>query len=135
MKPKGCSILFLNSRKEILLVLRDDMRNIPYPNMWDIPGGYVEANETPEQCIVREIKEEMGLNINEHQLFSVTEFTDRTEYTFWIEADLDINKIHLTEGQCLRWFSHDDVRITKFAYGFNQVIDDFYKKKPFLQST
>ena len=129
MKRKGCSIIFFNDLRQILLFLRDDIPDIPYPNMWDIPGGHVEDFETPEQCIVREIKEEMGLNLNGFHEFKIVEFADRMEYVFWKQENLDINKIDLTEGQCLKWFTEDDIRNTNLAYGFNQVAKDFFKEK------
>ena len=135
MKRKGCSIIFINSHKQILLLLRDDIPSIPYPNMWDIPGGHVENNETPEQCIIRELKEEMDLDIEGFHLFSVIEFADRTEYTFWQKMDLDIAKIKLTEGQRLKWFTENDAKSTELAYGFNQIVDNFFKKAPFSIST
>jgi len=36
MKRKGTSIIFVNDKKQILLLLRDDKPDIPYPNMWDV---------------------------------------------------------------------------------------------------
>ena len=131
MKRKGCSIIFINDRNQILLLLRDDIPSIPYPNMWDIPGGHVEDDETPEDCIVREMKEEMDLDIGGFQLFSVTEFDDRVEHVFWMKLGLDIKKIALTEGQRLRWFSEKDAGTTELAYGFNQIVEDFFEKAPF----
>jgi 8-oxo-dGTP diphosphatase len=81
MKRKGASIIFVNDKSQILLFLRDDKPGIPYPNMWDIPGGHVEDGQTPEQCIVREMKEEMDLTLEQFELCSVMEFDDRIEYT------------------------------------------------------
>jgi len=92
----------------------------------------VNAGETPEQCIVREMKEEMDLTLEEFERFSVMEFTDRAEYTFWKRANLDIEKIDLREGQRLRWFTELEAKNTKLAYGFNEIIGDFFKKAPFL---
>ena len=132
MKRKGCSIIFINDRKQILLFLRDDTPGIPYPNMWDIPGGHVENSETPEQCIVREMKEEMDLDIEGFHLFSVTEFPDRIEYTFWKEANLDIDRIRLTEGKRLKWFSERDAKSTELAGGFNEIVKEFFKKAPYV---
>ncbi|GMQ79629.1 MAG: hypothetical protein BMS9Abin03_055 [Thermodesulfobacteriota bacterium] len=42
MKRKGTSIIFVNDKKQVLLLLRDDKPGIPYPNMWDVPGGHVD---------------------------------------------------------------------------------------------
>jgi 8-oxo-dGTP diphosphatase len=132
MKRKGTSIIFVNDKGQILLFLRDDKPGIPYPNMWDIPGGHVEDGETPEQCIVREMKEEMDLTLEQFELFSVMEFDDRIEYTFWKKVDFDTEKINLHEGQQLKWFTELEAKNTKLAYGFNEIIDDFFKKAPFV---
>ena len=132
MKRKGTSIIFVNDKKQVLLLLRDDKPDIPYPNMWDIPGGHVDDGETPEQCIVREMKGEMDLNLEEFQLLSVMEFIDRIEYTFWKKANLDIQSINLHEGQKLKWFTEFEVKNTKLAYGFNEIVDDFFKKFPVI---
>ncbi|MGA8181993.1 MAG: NUDIX hydrolase [Desulfobacterales bacterium] len=134
MKRKGTSIIFVNDEKQILLLLRDDKPGLPYPNMWDIPGGHVEDGETAEQCIVREMKEEIGLKLNQFELFSVMEFGDRVEYTFWKKVNFDIEKINLHEGQQLKWFTELEARKTKLAYGFNEIVDDFFKKSPFILS-
>ena len=131
MKRKGCSILFINDQGRVLLLLRDNNPEIPYPGMWDVPGGHVEKGEAPEQCIVREMKEEIGLDLQGFQLFSVTEFDDRTEYTFWQKANLSIDKIRLNEGQRLKWFTKDEVRNTELAYGFNRIVEDFFGRTPF----
>ena len=132
MKRKGTSIIFVNDQKQILLLLRDDKPGLPYRNMWDIPGGHVENGETPEQCIVREMKEELGLTLEQFELFSVMEFDDRIEYTFWKKANLNTEKINLHEGQQIKWFTENETIDTKLAYGFNEIVDDFFKKSPFI---
>ncbi|OQX91911.1 MAG: hypothetical protein B6D58_05670 [candidate division Zixibacteria bacterium 4484_95] len=46
---------------KILLVKR---KYPPYVGDWCLPAGFMEYNESPEQCCVREIKEETGLTVN-----------------------------------------------------------------------
>ena len=125
-KRKGSSIIFHNSLQQVLLFLRDNIPDIPYPNMWDVPGGHVEAGESPQQCIIREMKEEMDLDLSAPQLFSVIEFDDRIEYTFSRKADLVIPDINLMEGQMLRWFTREQAKNTVLAYGFNGIVERFY---------
>ena len=134
MKRKGASIIFVNDKKQILLFLRDNIPDIPFPNTWDVPGGHIEKFENPEKCIVREMREEMNLTLDEFELFSKIEFEDRIEYTFWARADFDIEEIELTEGQKLKWFTIDEVKQTQLAYGFNEIVERFYNQAPFLRS-
>ena len=133
MKRRGSSIIFVNDRGQILLLLRDNKPDLPYPNMWDVPGGHVEADESPETCIMREMKEEMDLALDEFELFSKVEFKDRIEYTFWAKTDLSIDEIKLTEGQKLQWFTRDEAKQTQLAYGFNEIVEKFYSNAPFLK--
>jgi len=132
MKRKGCSIIFINDKEQVLLFLRDDIPEIPFPNMWDVPGGHLEPGETPEKCIVREMREEMDLNLEDFKFFSVREFDDRIEYTFWKKQNLDISLITLYEGQRLDWFSKEEVEKTELALGFNQILESFFREAPFL---
>jgi 8-oxo-dGTP diphosphatase len=136
---KGTSIIFVrldNEEPEVLLFLRDNIDTIPYPNCWDIPGGHVEINETPEECIVREMMEEIGIDIGTPELFRIYKIKDRTEYTYWQAAIFDIDDIQLNEGQALRWFSEKEIRDMRdedFSFGFRQVIFDFFHDHVFIK--
>jgi len=101
--------------------------------MWDLPGGHVEENESPEECIIREMKEELNVILDDFDLFSVDEFKDRIEYTFWKKVNFDIDRIKLNEGQMISWFTKAKASNTELAYGFNRIVDSFFNKKPFKQ--
>lgn len=47
----------------ILTCLRDDKPGLPWRNVWDLPGGGREGEETPEACLLREVEEEFGLRL------------------------------------------------------------------------
>ena len=69
----GCKIaLFCDDR--ILTILRDDKSNIPYPNTWELPGGGREGEETPFECVQREVLEELGLKLEEADLVWAKEY-------------------------------------------------------------
>ncbi|MBN2880777.1 8-oxo-dGTP diphosphatase MutT [Candidatus Woesearchaeota archaeon] len=44
------------------------------PLLWEFPGGKIELDETPQNCLVREIKEEIGIEIESEELFDVFSF-------------------------------------------------------------
>ena len=46
----GCKIALLCDDK-LLTILRDDISTIPWPNMWELPGGGREGEETPFECV------------------------------------------------------------------------------------
>lgn len=103
------------------------MPGLPYAGMWDIPGGHVESGETPATCIVREMKEEIEIDLIDFSLFRVYEFDDRTEHVFWTKQPINIDTVTLNEGQDLGWFSEEEIEKTNLAYGFNRVASDFFK--------
>ena len=132
-KPAGAGILFLNSASQVLLLLRDIKPTIPFPNCWDIPGGMIDPGETPEQCVVREMREEIGKSISSPQLFRVYQQPKQTDHVFWQRAELDLSQIQLTEGQRHKWFCRDEINSmpdSAFAFDFKRVILDFFQEKP-----
>ena len=57
-KRMAAGALIFNEKDELLIV------KTSYKNYWSIPGGVIEENESPRQGCIREIKEEIGLEIN-----------------------------------------------------------------------
>ena len=64
MEFSGCKIALICDDK-LLTILRDDISTIPWPNMWELPGGGREGEETPFECVQREVLEELGLKLEE----------------------------------------------------------------------
>lgn len=135
---QGASIIIERDNGSVLLMLRDDKPTIPEPNKWDLPGGWVEPGETPLECIVREMKEELELAIDESQVtrFLVSQLPDRVEHTFHARVSLDVLTQPLHEGQRIQYFSAPAVaalaRENQIAFGFGRVLTRFFntKKKP-----
>ena len=75
--------LLLNEKGELLLVRRTETAPTR-PNGWDIPGGSVEADETPLQAVTREIKEEIGVSILPGQLTLMYASTNYYNHTHGI---------------------------------------------------
>ena len=59
-------LALINKDNEVLIGLRP--RNAKFSNYWEFPGGKVEKNEHPEQTIIREIKEEIDINLSKDEL-------------------------------------------------------------------
>jgi 8-oxo-dGTP diphosphatase len=57
--PNAASVAIVRDGK-VLLIKR---AFAPYQNLWTFPGGRMDPGETVEQCVVREVQEELGLTI------------------------------------------------------------------------
>ena len=69
----GCKIALLCDDK-LLTILRDDISTIPWPDMWELPGGGREGEETPFECAQREVFEELGLKLEEADILWAKEY-------------------------------------------------------------
>jgi 8-oxo-dGTP diphosphatase len=45
------------------LLLAHRFPHVHLPDLWEFPGGKIEGDETPEECAVREVREELGIEI------------------------------------------------------------------------
>ncbi len=64
----GCKLALMDDSARLLVYLRDDKPEIRCPNMWDLPGGGRENNESAEICVLRELKEEFDLTMTQERL-------------------------------------------------------------------
>jgi 8-oxo-dGTP diphosphatase len=135
MGPESANIIIINEKDHILLYLRDDKPNISCPNMWALPGGYIEPGETPQQCIFREMVEELGVEFERIELFVEAQRSYGFEHTFWAKTSIRIEDIVLTEGQAIQWFAFDEIENMRLGYEDNLIIEDFFQKYPSLASS
>jgi|TARA_B110000444_G_scaffold196602_1_gene187300 8-oxo-dGTP diphosphatase len=57
------SVALINSDNQILIAQRPKEKHLS--GLWEFPGGKVEKNESPENTLIRELKEELNVNINQ----------------------------------------------------------------------
>lgn len=96
---------------DLVVILRDDKPDIPFPAFWDFPGGGREAGETPAACVLRETREEIGLILTEDDLIYRRCYRSETHRAWFFAAHLTaarVNDIVLgDEGQCWQLMSPD----------------------------
>ena len=133
---RGAGVLFYDRlRRRVLLCRRDDTPTIPFPGHIDILGGYIEAGETPMQTVTREMAEELDdlrsgapFVLEDPRFFMVyRDERDAEHYIFSQEADFDLSDLRLKEGQALLWLTEEEAGRTCLAFGFEQVVRDFFR--------
>ena len=87
MKPRFdfsvATCLLFDKNHKLLIYLRDNKSGISFPNHWDLFGGIMEESETPEQTLLREVKEELGIDLNDFHFY-------KTYHCF--EGDINPNR-------------------------------------------
>ena len=69
-----CVVFTQEEEPKVLLIQRG---NEPYKGCWAFPGGFMNMEETAEECAVRELKEETGLTVNQIQQIGAYSKVDR----------------------------------------------------------
>jgi 8-oxo-dGTP diphosphatase len=124
------AIILENDKGEFLLALRDDKSWIPFPNHWDLIGGHVDEGETPEEALVREVKEELDLDIKEYKFWKKYvclsgDVYDNTKYIYTAKFNIPIEEVTLLEGQYPRYFSRKEIPNVKFANIIGSIVMDY----------
>ena len=80
-----------------------------YKGWWEFPGGKIEAGETPEEALVREIREELDTEIRVGVLIDTIEYDYPTFHLsmdcFW--AEVVAGRLVLKEAEDARWLTKD----------------------------
>lgn len=105
----GCgAFITKDGGRSVLLVRR---KKDPDVGCWSIPGGAVEFGETFEQAVVREIREETGLDIEIKELLSLTDHISEDRATHWVTPQYLANIVGGTlqnlepeKHDALEWF-------------------------------
>ena len=82
-----------------------------FKGQWEFPGGKVEAGETPQQALIREIKEELDVKIKVGELIDTIEY-DYPDFhlsmdCFW--GNVVDGEIILKEAEASKWLNKDEL--------------------------
>lgn len=119
--------IVLNEKKQVLLVLRND---IPFRNL---PWGQLEDKESPRDAVIREVKEETGLQVKIDRLVSVYAKNDKNDVVFLFTCSVISWELTLnTEAKDFCWSDFDAlpsnlkqthrVRLQDFFYASNDQL-------------
>ncbi len=79
----GCGALIINDKNETLLIKRNP-KSQNEAGFWSKPGGTVEFNENVEDAVKREIKEELGVDIELVKFLGFTNHIIKSENQHWV---------------------------------------------------
>jgi 8-oxo-dGTP diphosphatase len=103
---EAASVVFVNRRGELLLRLRSDLPDLPFPAMWDLIGGAMEDGESAAEAAVRETQEEIGLDLADYAYWDDVRGVVLI-HVFAAPLDVPAESLLLTEGERLAWYAPD----------------------------
>ncbi len=92
-------------REDDALLLSTRPEGKPYAGYWEFPGGKLEAGETVEEALRRELHEELGITIAGATVWKVTEhdYPHALVRLHWCKVSDWSGEFEMREGQAMRW--------------------------------
>ena len=99
------AVALVDAEGRVLIAQRPEGKQLA--GLWEFPGGKVLPGETPEACVIRELKEELGLDTAESCLAPLT-FASHAYPDFHLLMPLYVCRVwhgfpEAREGQALKW--------------------------------
>ena len=100
-----------------------------YKDGWEIPGGKFEPGETPEACIVREIKEELATEIKAERILGVVDY-DYPNFHLTMHCILCTivsGDLKLLEHEAAKWLTKETLRSVDWLPADQLILDKIEK--------
>ncbi len=126
---KPCACVLVVQDGQVLLVRRAVE---PFCGYWDIPGGFLEAEEHPAECAVREVEEETGLRVRLTALLGiyVDTYGAEDEYTLNVHylAEVVSGEAHpASDVSELAWFAPHELPADLAFRSDHQALEDWQR--------
>ena len=130
-KPvKTCVLAIIEKENKILLTKRSIE---PFLGKWCFPGGHIEFGEEAVNAIKREVKEEIGVDLqNPKFLFYHEEYmpeVDKHTVILVFHEKIKENPSPLDEVSEIKWFSKEEIKNTALAFRHNKIVNKYLDLK------
>lgn len=102
----------MNDKKEFLIQKRSENKKI-YPNKWSITGGAVDAGETSLEGALREVKEEIGIDIDKEKMEFMLSFKRTHGFVdIWlVKQNVDLKDVVLQKEEVadVKWVTKEEL--------------------------
>lgn len=101
-----------------------------YKDWWEFPGGKIEPGESPEEALVREIREELRADVRVGDLFYTVEY-DYPRFHMIMQCylcKLISDGYELTEHEDARWLGADDIDSVKWLPSDIEIVERLKEK-------
>ena len=96
-----------------------------WKDWWEFPGGKMEAGETPEEALRREIREELSTKISVDEFFCTVEY-DYPKFHLTMHCylcSLLTEALHLNEHEAARWLAKEELDSVRWLPADESVIE------------
>lgn len=112
-------------------ILLEKRNHEPFFGLWCIPGGHIDYGEPVEKALIREVREETGLQVINYSFFNYyTEYYDELNWhavaLIFVVYTTGTLKKQPEEVQELRWFTREELHPLSFAFEHKRIVEDFY---------
>lgn len=131
MAIKSVAAIIENSEGKILLIKRANTHS--FEGFWALPGGKIDAGETAEAAVVKEVKEETNLSFTPKDILG--EYKESfpqyswDSYAFVFMGSFSGNVRGNEESTNIGWFSKEEINGMKLAFSHNKVLQDYFSQK------
>ncbi|TAE54049.1 MAG: NUDIX domain-containing protein [Nostocales cyanobacterium] len=103
------AVVILYQKNQYLMQLRDNIPNIVAAGCWGLFGGHLEANETPEIALIREVKEEIDYDITKFEKFGIYSDEKIIRHVFSAPLLVGLESLTLHEGWDMGFLTPEDI--------------------------